>query len=341
MVVQFEDRMRQLSPGVLLAIAIAVGAWLLGPIQQLVSDSELIEPLVLALLLGIVVRAFYAPDAIGPGVSIAAKSLLEAAIVLLGLTLDLNSVADAGTKLAGAVMITVTTAIVLGIVFGRIAGLSTKQSILIAVGNAICGNSAIAAVAPVIRAKRHEVASAIAFTAVLGIGVVLGLPALIPLIGLSHYEFGVIAGLTVYAVPQVLATTLPVSVESGQIATLVKLTRVLLLGPVVAIFAFLHRHEESESTGFSLSRFLPWFLIGFAVCAAARTSGIVPTDVVNDSRSASKLMTIVAMAALGLGVDIRVIRGTGGKVALVVSVLMVTLVAVSIAIVHVFGLDQS
>ncbi len=103
---------------------------------------------------------------------------------------------------------------------GRAAGLPAKLAILVAVGNAVCGNSAIAAVAPVSRAKKGEVASASALTALLGVGVVLALPLLIPLAGLSHAQYGILAGLTVYAVPQVLAATSPVSALSGQLGTL-------------------------------------------------------------------------------------------------------------------------
>ena len=133
--------------------------------------------------------------------------------------------------------------VVLGIVFsygiGRALGLPHKLSVLVACGNSICGNSTIAAVAPVIRADKAHVASSIAFTAILGVVVVIGLPFLIQPLGLSFYQYGVLAGLTVYAVPQVLAAAFPVSVLSGQVGTLVKLVRVLMLGPVVLFFALI------------------------------------------------------------------------------------------------------
>ena len=93
---------------------------------------------------------------------------------------------------------------------GGLAGLlSSKLAVLVACGNAICGNSAIAAVAPVIGADREDVAASIALTAVLGVAVVVLLPLLIPVLGLSNYQYGVLAGLTVYAVPQVLAAAFP------------------------------------------------------------------------------------------------------------------------------------
>src|SRR6185436_18415978 len=112
-----------------------------------------------------------------------------------------------------------------------------KLAILVACGNAICGNSAIAAVAPAIGASREDVAASIAFTAVLGVVVVVMLPLLAGPLGLSEFQYGALTGLTVYAVPQVLAAAYAVSLYSGQIATLVNLARVLMLGPVVVFFS--------------------------------------------------------------------------------------------------------
>jgi len=115
--------------------------------------------------------------------------------VLLGASLNLTSIVDAGARLAAAVAVSVSVTLVAGTLLGRATGLSTRLATLVAVGNAICGNSAIAAVAPAIRTKMQKVASAIAMTAVLGIGVVLTLPALIHLADLSDERYGVIAGL--------------------------------------------------------------------------------------------------------------------------------------------------
>ncbi|GAC1515930.1 MAG: hypothetical protein NVS1B4_08480 [Gemmatimonadaceae bacterium] len=100
-----------------------------------------------------------------------------------------------------------------------------------------------AAVAPIIRADKEHVASSIAFTAIPGVRVSIGLPFLIPPLRLSHYQYGVLTGLTVYAVPQVLAAAFPVSALSGQVGTLVKLVRVLMLGPIVVCFALWHRND--------------------------------------------------------------------------------------------------
>ena len=120
------------------------------------------------------------------------------------------------------------------------------MAILIACGNSICGNSAIAAVAPVIGAHSDDVAASISFTAVLGVIVVLTLPLLVPVLQLSLTQYGVLAGLTVYAVPQVLAATLPIGALSNQVGTVVKLVRVLMLGPVVLGLSLLARDLRTE-----------------------------------------------------------------------------------------------
>src|SRR6202008_1901383 len=128
----------------------------------------------------------------------------------------------------------------------RALGLPQRISILIACGNSICGNSAIAAVAPVIGAAADEIAASIAFTAVRGVIVVLLLPLLAPVLLLSLTQYGVLAGLTVYAVPQVLAATLPIGALANQVGTVIKLVRVLMLGPVVLGLSLLARDLRAD-----------------------------------------------------------------------------------------------
>jgi len=336
-----ESRARAVAPGLGLAALLTLVALAIGEVQERFFDYAVLEPLVLALLLGLAARAIWPPrEVFVPGIGFAAKQLLEFAIVLLGASLNLAAIVDAGFQLLLAVVISVSVTLVSGVTLGRLAGLSTRLSILIAVGNAICGNSAIAAVAPVIRAKKQEIASAIALTAVLGIGVVLTLPALISLFDLSDERYGVIAGLTVYAVPQVLAATIPVSAEAGQVASLVKLTRVLLLGPVVALFAWIYRKgdEGEATTRLSLGKFLPWFVIGFAALALLRTGSVIPEGLGDMAKDASKILTSIAMAGLGLSVDLRSVRSSGLRVALVVLGLTILLVTMALTIVTVMNL---
>jgi uncharacterized integral membrane protein (TIGR00698 family) len=338
-----ESRIRSVGPGILFAAVITAVAFGIAEIEEMVLDHAILEPLVLALLLGLAVRAAWQPPATWePGIAYAGKQLLEFAIVVLGLTLNLGDIVDAGAKIVTAVVFLVTMTLLVGVGIGRAIGLDTRLAVLVAVGNAICGNSAIAAVAPAIRAKKQEVASAIALTAVLGVGVVLVLPLLVPLANLTDERYGVIAGLSVYAVPQVLAATFTVSAQAGQIGSLVKLTRVMLLGPTVAIFAFIFREQDAGATDtarrFDLRKYLPWFVIGFGICAALRTSGLVPEALVSPATDGSRILTAVAMAGLGLGVDIRTVRASGPRVAVVVLILTVLLVTTAFGLTWALGI---
>lgn len=326
-------------PGVFVCAAITAVAFILASMQESLFDHAVLEPLVLSLILGLTLRLVWTPPSVfTKGIAFAGKQLLEFAIVVLGITLNLGAVVDAGWKLLVSVLLLVSMTLIVGIAIGKSMGLSVKLATLIAVGNAICGNSAIAAVAPVIRAKKEDVAAAIALTAVFGVGVVLALPLLVPVFNLSDERFGTVAGLSVYAVPQVLATTFAVSTTAGQVGSLVKLTRVIMLGPVVALFAFLYREDGDESSKPGLSKFVPWFVIGFFVCAVVRTAGFVPDSLTEPATQTSRVLTAIAMAGLGLGVDIRSIRHTGGPVLRVVSILTVILVSSALLVTWVLGI---
>ncbi len=233
------------------------------------------------------------------------------------------------------------TAVIVGVAgsytIGRAIGLNPKLAVLVAVGNSICGNSAIAAVAPVIHAEADDIASSIALTAVLGVAVVLLLPLLIPILGFSFHQYGILAGMTVYAVPQVLAATFPVSTISGVIATLVKLVRVLMLGPVVLFFS-LRQPRDTRPAGWSISRFVPWFIVGFIVLGVARSAGFLPVAIADPLRGLSNVLTIAAMAALGLGVDVRVLAKVGRPVMMTVGASLLLLMVVSVALIRGLGI---
>jgi uncharacterized integral membrane protein (TIGR00698 family) len=212
------------------------------------------------------------------------------------------------------------------------------MSILVACGNSICGNSAIAAVAPVIGASTDDVASSISFTAVLGVVVVLGLPLLIPLLHLSGAQYGVLAGMTVYAVPQVLAATVPAGLVSTQVGTLVKLVRVMMLGPVVACIAVSARGLRNErppggSRTQTFFKTVPWFIVAFFALATLRSLSVLPDAAIVPLRSVASILTVMSMAALGLGVDLRVIGRVGGRVTAAVTLSLLFLFAVSLCIV--------
>ncbi len=324
----FVARWTARAPGLALVVLVAVAAQLLGAWEVRAIGRMLVDPLVLAILLGMLLRAALGARAwLDAGVDFAAKDVLEVAVVLLGASVNLAMLRSTGLPLALGLLGFVALALVGGIAIGRAFGLTPSLSTLIAAGNAICGNSAIAAVAPSIGARREETASAVAFTALLGMVAVIALPLLMRPLGLTHEQFGVLAGTTVYAVPQVLAAAYPVSDIAGEMATLVKLTRVLLLGPMVLLIAAWWRRTQADATGLKMPRVgLPWFIVGFAALAALRATGLLSVGNAELASEAAHRLTIAAMAGLGLSVDLREVRRVGRKAALAASAGLLLLV---------------
>lgn len=328
------SRLHVLGPGLALTAAVAVVALGVERIEASLFGRAWLDGVVLAILVGVAIRSFWKPRATYlPGVDFSARTLLEVAVMLLGASISAGVVAEQGLTLLVGIAAVVACAILVSYGIGRLMGLERRMAILIACGNSICGNSAIAAAAPVIRAEAEDVASAIAFTAVLGVVVVLLLPLLVPLLGLSASQYGVLAGLTVYAVPQVLAATAPVSAVSLQMGTLVKLLRVLMLGPVVLVLSLLEKRTGEiaiDGDGPRLRPMLPWFILGFIALSMLRSAGFIPASMADHASTVAGFLTVLAMAALGLGVDIRSVARAGLRVTATVVLSLLSLGVISL-----------
>ncbi len=337
----FARNVSRIGPGVALCLGIALFGLALQTAEEAVFGHPYLDALVIAILLGVGLRS---RGLVGerqlPGIAFSAKTLLEIAVMLLGATVSVQVLLSVGPGLLVGIAIVVLLAIGASYGIGRALGLSHRLALLVACGNSICGNSAIAAVAPVIGANGRDIASSIAFTAVLGVIVVLSLPLLVPILGLSATQYGVLAGLTVYAVPQVLAATAPVATISVQMGTIVKLVRVLMLGPVVVALSVSNDRARPADGAARLSpmRFVPWFILGFLGLAALRSLGLIPQAAVAPLGLLAKILTIVSMAALGLGVDLRVLRAVGGRVTAAASVSLVLLIGISLGLIRMLGI---
>jgi uncharacterized integral membrane protein (TIGR00698 family) len=329
-------------PGLLLCGAVTLAAYGLEHLEALVFGRAWLESLVLAILLGTAIRTLRPPGArFAPGIHAGAKLLLEIAVMLLGATFSAAALLENGPGLIAGIVGVVAVAILVSYAIGRGAGLPKKMALLIACGNSICGNSAIAAVAPVIDAEGKDVAASIAFTAVLGVLVVLALPLLATLLRFTPVEYGVFAGLTVYAVPQVIAATGPVSATSVHVGTLVKLVRVLMLGPVVFVLSLCGhggRGGRGERATLPLSHLVPWFIVGFLLLLTLRSLDWIPHAVLAPAHDTAGFLTIMSMAALGLGVDARAVLRAGGRVASVVVLSLLGLGLVSYGLIRVLAL---
>lgn len=321
----------RLIPGIALSATVTGAAALLERAETVVLGHAWLENLVLAILLGTLVRTLATvPASCEAGVRFSSKAVLELAVVLLGASVSAGAIAAHGLPLLGGIALAVVLAIMFSYAVGRLLRLPHEMAVLVACGNSICGNSAIAVVAPVIDADGRDVASSIAFTAVLGVVVVLMLPLLDRVLALTPLQYGVFTGMTVYAVPQVLAAAAPVSQASLQVGTLVKLMRVLMLGPVVLVLALaMCRRTGGRRSAPRLAQLVPWFIVGFLLLMTLRSAGALPAVVFEPAHVASGWLTSMSMAALGLGVDARAVLRAGGKVTMTVVVSLVGLGLIS------------
>jgi len=343
----------RILPGLGLCGLVAAAGYAMAEVELVLFGRAWIEALVLAILIGAVIRTAWVPGSKWkPGIDLSAKLVLEIAVVLLGASVSAATILSAGWPLLISIFAIVAGAIILSFGIGRMLGLSKRLAILVACGNSICGNSAIAAVAPVIGADGDDVASSIAFTAVLGVIVVLTLPLIGSILQMTQIGYGALAGLTVYAVPQVIAAAAPIGPKAVQIGTLVKLIRVLMLGPVCLVLSLITaklRDETDEPaphvtasdrprSGPALHQLVPWFIVGFLAMVVLRSANLLPEPALVPIASAATIFTVISMAALGLGVDIRTVSRAGASVTATVILSLLALGGVGYGLVRLLGL---
>ncbi|MBE1158828.1 YeiH family protein [Dyella acidiphila] len=301
--------------GLLLALGIAAVAWLLGRVVPLIGGP------VFGILLGIAVRnLFTLPNAVNPGIQFASKQVLQWSIIALGFGLSLTQVAKTGLESLSVTLVTMTTAFVTALVLGRLLKVHDKLQILIGVGTAICGGSAIAAVTPIIKPDDHDTAFAISTIFLFNVVAVLLFPLLGHLLHLSDLGFGMWAGTAINDTSSVVAAGYSYSKAAGDFATIVKLTRATLIIPICLILAIAVAVREKRAarhagtaSDFSLGRIFPWFILWFLVASALRTAGFVPVAIQPALHLAAEFMIIVALTAIGLSANLRKMASTGAR----------------------------
>lgn len=252
--------------------------------------------------------------AVTPGLELCAKRLLRVGVVLLGLRLSLGDVARLGGPGLLVVLAVVTVTFLGTRAIARRLGISEGLGLLVAVGFAICGASAIAAVDAVRAAEEEEVAFAVALVTLCGTLSIVLLPALRSPLGLDLPQFGQFVGASVHDVTQVVATASAAGPEALGPAVVVKLSRVVLLAPLVALLG--RRHHRSAGGGPATHPgprppLVPLFVAGFLVAVGVRSLGIVPERWLTVASGAEALVLAVAMFGLGAGVQLGRLRAIG------------------------------
>lgn len=276
--------------------------------------------LVLAILFGMLWRMVMGvPERTASGISFSAKKLLRYGIILLGMRLNMRDIIHAGPKVAliSILNITITICAVYGI--AKLFNVEKRLGLLTACGTAICGAAAVVAISPQIKARDEETAIAAAAVAILGTIFTLAYTLLYPLLQLSPAGYGIFAGATLHEIAHVIAAAEPVGKEAVDLAVIVKLTRVAMLVPVALLIGFWtnrkkdSKHAETgnpDKKGWK-SIPIPWFIFGFLAMSAVNTLQMIPAATANQIVFAAYLLIAMAMAGLGLNVDIGTFRRMG------------------------------
>ncbi|MGN6752462.1 MAG: YeiH family protein [Intrasporangium sp.] len=313
----------RLTPGILVASAGTVAALLATRLTGLSS-------MLVAIVLGAIVANVGAlPEAAAPGIALVGKRILRIGVALLGLQLVVGDILGLGAGMVAVIVCVVVVGIGATMIMGRWLGIGLTQRLLIACGFSICGAAAVAAADGVIDADESEAASAVGLVVLFGTLMIPLVPLAGHLFGMEDHEIGLWAGGSIHEVAQVVAAGGAVGGAALTVAVLVKLGRIMLLAPVLAVISlWMRRRTDITMASARSSRppIVPLFVVSFLALAVVRSAGVVPTGVVDGVHTVQTVALTMAMFALGCGVRVAALR-RGGVRPLVLAALSTIVVA--------------
>lgn len=302
---------RMRLPGLALCTAAGIAATVAGTFLPGVS------PLLIAIVVGIVVGNLVPlPQSTASGITFSAKTVLRAGIVLLGLQVVLGDIVGLGAGMIAVVVAIVALGILGTIAIGRALGMSRVLTVLVACGFSICGAAAVGAVAGVVDPEQkndEDVVTAVALVVLFGTLMIPLLPLTAGLIGFDSTTAGLWAGGSIHEVAQVVAAGGVLGGGALAVAVIVKLARVLMLAPVIAVLSMQARRTASEDRRASLPPLVPLFVAGFLAMVVVRSFVPVPEAVLTTAGIAQTLLLSTAMFALGLGVKVKALVAVGPR----------------------------
>ncbi len=310
----------KLFPGILLSLAIAFLACFLESLLPL----PLIGAAVIAMFIGMFLNALLQKTTLfASGLKFTSKKILKFAIILLGLSLNIQTILQVGKMSLTVMLFTLLTCFGGGYFIGKALGLNWKLSNLISAGTGVCGGSAIAAIAPTIEADDNDVAYAMSATFLFDMAMIVLFPIMGRALGMTDEAFGIWAGTAVNDTSSVVATGYAFSEGAGDFATMVKLTRTLAIIPTVIVFAFVQlRIKRKEAiaasqsgsdlkANFSIAKIFPWFILGFLAMSIVASIFPIPTAIVSGTKRLSKFLMVCALAAIGLNTSFSSMKKSG------------------------------
>lgn len=279
-----------------------------------IGGKEPLEASALVVVLGIILRnGWRLPQDCVAGVK-AAEKLLVLGIVLMGFGLNYQKVFKESGDILTLILVTMSVGFVAIYLLSRWAKLSEKLGALLAVGTCICGGTAIALVAPLIKAKEEETSYSVAVIALWGVAAVLLYPLVARSLGVTDHDFGLFAGTAIHSTPQVVGAGHIFSKEAGDLATAVKLVRNCFMAPLALLLAlwFSRQLVQGEKTKVSFAKAFPWFLFAYFLTSWIGTQGYVTEDFYKQYlEPVGKFLILLGMAGVGLNTDLGSLRRVG------------------------------
>lgn len=341
---------RTLTPGIAVSAALAAICWFLGTAVPIVGGA------VFAILAGMIIGVFWKDKGLAAaGIKFTSKKILQTAVVLLGFGLPLTQIAQVGAISLPVIVSTITASLLTAFILYHALHVPNRTATLIGVGSSICGGSAIAATAPVIKANDQEVAHAISVVFLFNVLAALIFPTLGDAIGMTNDGFGLFAGTAVNDTSSVTAAAavwdgMHEGAHALDYATIVKLTRTLAIIPITFVLALWVASREKKTAGangqptqngFNLKRALPTFIVLF-LCASivATVASAIGVDmaVFEPLKPASKFFIVMAMAAIGLNTDVVGLVKSGAKPIVLGAACWIAIASVSLGAQHILGL---
>ena len=302
------------TKGLFASIAVAIIAII---ITEFISFSTATVAIILGMIVGNkFYNTFHAEDSkFKSGVKWAEKDLLMFAIALMGINLNFTMLANLGVQTILIIVLGMIFTIFTGLFLGKLFSLNPKLSLMIGIGNGVCGSSAIAATSGIAKVQNNDIGISIALVNLMGtIGIFLA-PALAHLLGFNDIGAGVFTGNTLQAVGQAVAAGFSVSDEAGHYATVVKMGRVLLLVPLVLILIYIARKEvlnSDEEIAKKVKVKVPSFILWFIFFSCLASLGLLPKEIETLISTVSYYITLIAMSAIGLMIHFGTIVKTAG-----------------------------
>lgn len=295
-------------PGLLLSLVLAGLAYSLGSLLPVVGGP------VFGILLGILAASLWQlPTWLGGGVKFTSKYILQLAVILLGFDMNMANIIRVGKESLVVLLVTLTTAFVIAHFVGNLLKVDTKLKTLIGVGTAICGGSAIAAASSAIDAEDQDISYAISTIFFFNVIAVFLFPAIGHLFKMSDTGFGMWAGTAINDTSSVVAAGFSYSNAAGNYATIVKLTRSLMIVPITLVLAVLFSRKNKTQNHFNFIKVFPWFILGFLLAAVIRSLSLLPLSATGSLAWSGKFLIITAMAAIGLNTNIKAFIKAGPK----------------------------